>query len=216
MSICAPCRCRWPISPRRASGSPARSAARRRSPGPAKAPAGNYNLAIAKVSTPDLAKNGVGPLDIKAEGQLSGGRVDTRASISGPFISGVSITGSAPISAGELDLAIKGALDLAVANPLLATSGSRVGGSATIDATVKGTPAAPRAGGTVRLSGARFDDSVNGISLSNIEGLVTGTERSVTLDLARPPRPRTAAGSARAAMSRSTRRQAFPARSMST
>jgi translocation and assembly module TamB len=149
--------------------------------GPAKAPAGNYNLAIAKVSTPDLAKNGVGPLDIKAEGQLSGGRVDTRASISGPFISGVTITGSAPISAGELDLAIKGALDLAVANPLLATSGSRVGGSATIDATVKGTPAAPRAGGTLRLSGARFDDSVNGISLSNIEGLVTGTERSVTL-----------------------------------
>ncbi|MDF2996662.1 MAG: hypothetical protein K0R27_2299 [Xanthobacteraceae bacterium] len=149
--------------------------------GPAKAPAGNYTLAIAKVSTPDLAKNGVGPLDIKAAGQLSGGRVDTRASISGPFISGVTITGSAPISAGELDFAIKGALDLAVANPLLATSGARVAGRANIDATVKGTPAEPRAGGTVRLSGGRFDDSVNGVSLSNIEGVITGTERSVTL-----------------------------------
>lgn len=149
--------------------------------GPAKAPAGNYSLTIAKVSTPDLAKNGVGPLDIRAEGQLSNGRVGTQASISGAFISGVTITGSAPISAGELDLAIRGALDLAVANPLLATSGARVAGRATIDATVKGTPAEPRAGGTVRLSGGRFDDSVNGISLSNIEGVVTGTERSVTL-----------------------------------
>lgn len=149
--------------------------------GPAKAPAGTYSLTVARVSTPDLARNGVGPLDIKAEGQLSGGRVETRASISGPFISGVTITGSAPISAGELDLAIKGALDLAVANPLLATSGARVTGSATIDATVKGTPAAPRAGGTIRLSGGRFDDSVNGISLNSIEGVITGTERSVTV-----------------------------------
>lgn len=149
--------------------------------GPAKTPAGNYTLSVAGLSNPDIARNGVGPLDIKAEGQLAGGRVTTRASITGRYITGLTVSGSAPLGAGDLDLAIKGALDLAVANPMLATSGARVAGRAAIDATVKGTAAAPRAGGTIRLSDGRFDDSVNGVSLSNIEGVITGTERSVTL-----------------------------------
>jgi translocation and assembly module TamB len=93
----------------------------------------------------------------------------------------VTLTGSAPLGAGDLDLAIRGALDLGLANPMLATSGAQVRGRAAIDATVRGTAAAPRAGGTVRISGARFDDGVNGVNLSNIEGVITGTDRSVTL-----------------------------------
>lgn len=149
--------------------------------GPAHAPNGAYKLSIAKVSTPDLSRSGAGPLSIDAEGQLRGGRVDTRARVSGPFFSDLVIAGSAPIAAGDLDLAIKGAVDLAAANPMLATSGARVGGRATIDATVKGTPAAPRAGGSVRVSNGSFDDSVNGVRLNNIVAEITGTEQSVTL-----------------------------------
>ncbi len=86
-----------------------------------------------------------------------------------------------PLGAGELDLALRGAINLAIANPLLATTGARVTGIANVDATVRGTAAAPRAGGTVRVSGGRFDDAVNGVALDQIEAVLTGTDRSVTL-----------------------------------
>lgn len=149
--------------------------------GPAAAPTGTYSLTVARVSTRDLSANGVGPLDVRADGRFADGRVSTRATVTGRFLSDVTLTGSAPLGAGDLDLAIRGALDLGLANPMLATSGAQVRGRAAIDATVRGTAAAPRAGGTVRISGARFDDGVNGVNLSNIEGVITGTDRSVTL-----------------------------------
>ncbi|MDI4657983.1 translocation/assembly module TamB domain-containing protein [Xanthobacter autotrophicus] len=149
--------------------------------GPAAAPTGTYSLTMARVSTRDLSANGIGPLDVRADGRFADGRVSTRTTVTGRFLSDVTLTGSAPLGAGELDLAIRGALDLGLANPMLATSGAQVRGRAAIDATVRGTAAAPRAGGTVRISGARFDDGVNGVNLSNIEGVITGTDRSVTL-----------------------------------
>ncbi|MFK8253058.1 translocation/assembly module TamB domain-containing protein [Ancylobacter terrae] len=149
--------------------------------GTAKAPTGSYELTLQRVSTPDLAASGAGPLDISARGQLNGGRVGVNASVSGPSLSGVTISGSAPIGAGELDIAARGTVALAIVNPILSTSGMRLTGDAAVDATIKGTPAAPRAGGTVRISGGRFDDSVNGVTLDQIAGVITGTERTVTV-----------------------------------
>lgn len=149
--------------------------------GPAATPTGTYSLTVARASTPDLASNGLGPLDVRAEGRLGGGRVTTQTTVSGPHLTGATLSGSAPLGAGELDLAIRGAIDLAVANPMLATTGAQVRGRATIDATVRGTAAAPRAGGTVRISDARYDDGVNGVNISNIQAVINGTDRSVTL-----------------------------------
>ncbi len=149
--------------------------------GPAARPSGNYTLAINQLNAAQLASSGVGPLTITADGRLADGRVGTNARIAGRYLTGLTVTGSAPLGAGALDLAIRGAVDLALANPSLATSGAQVRGRADINATVRGTAAEPRAGGTVRITGARFDDSVNGVNLSNIDGVITGTERSVTI-----------------------------------
>jgi translocation and assembly module TamB len=149
--------------------------------GAADAPSGSYSLDVARASTPDLASGGLGPLDIRAEGRLGGGRVTTQARLTGPHLQGVTLSGSAPLGAGELDLAIRGGIDLAVANPMLATSGMQVRGRVAMDATVRGTAAAPRAGGTARVTDARFTDSVNGVSLTNIQAVLNGTDRSVTL-----------------------------------
>lgn len=149
--------------------------------GPAAAPRGSYVLTVSRASTPDLARNGLGPLDLRAEGRLADGRAGIRASLAGRNLSDVTLVGSAPLGAGDLDLAVRGAVDLAIANAALATSGAQLRGRAAIDATVRGTPAAPRAGGTVRVTGGRFDDAVNGVNLSAIEAVITGTDRSVTL-----------------------------------
>ncbi len=149
--------------------------------GPAARPEGTYDLQIARMTTPDVASAGAGPFDIRAQGDLAGGRVNTRTTVAGPNLSGLSITGSAPMGAGGLDLAIRGSVDLRIANATLAASGSQMAGTAAIDATVRGTASEPRAGGTVRISGGRFLDSVNGVNLDRIEGVITGTERTVTV-----------------------------------
>jgi translocation and assembly module TamB len=169
--------------------------------GSAKSPEGTYKFSIARVSTPDTLKAGLGAIDIAAEGQLSGGRAQTRTRISAPFLSDFVISGSAPITAGELDLAIKGGVDLAAANAMLASTGARLTGRANVDATVKGPPNAPRAGGAIRISGGRFEDSVNGLNLSRIEGLVTGTDKSVTLSSLTAATPNGGQISARGAVS---------------
>jgi translocation and assembly module TamB len=147
--------------------------------GSASAPAGNYDLRVAKLTNGDIAKAGLGPFDITAKGNLGGGRVGVAATISAPSVSGLTINGSVPIAAGDMDLKIKGAIDLAIANTALATSGGNVRGKAVIDAALGGPTSAPRASGTVRVSGASYNDSLNGIALSNIEAVLTGTDRAI-------------------------------------
>jgi len=145
-------------------------------------PEGPYDLQISRLTTPDLAGAGAGPFDIRSAGQLGGGRVTTRTTVSGPNLSNLTINGSAPLGAGDLDLAIRGGVDLRIANASLAAMGSQLTGMMTIDATVRGTAAAPRAGGTVRISNARYNDGANGILLDNIQGVITGTDRTVTIN----------------------------------
>lgn len=149
--------------------------------GSPQSPEGSYKFSVARLATQDALKAGLGTLDIATEGQLSGGRAQTRTRISAPYLSDFVISGSAPLAVGELDLSIKGTVDLAAANAMLASTGARVTGRALIDATVKGAPNAPRAGGAIRLSGGKFEDSVNGLNLNRIEGLLSGTDKSVTL-----------------------------------
>lgn len=149
--------------------------------GPASAPTGTYDLRVTRLSSPDLARNGAGPFDIAASGNLANGRASVRATINGQNLQGLTINGSVPVAAGELDLAIRGAVNLAIVNPLLATTGARITGNAAVDATLRGTLAAPRAGGTVRISNGRFDDTVNGVALDQIQAVLTGTDRSITI-----------------------------------
>ncbi|WEK51453.1 MAG: translocation/assembly module TamB domain-containing protein [Candidatus Kaistia colombiensis] len=149
--------------------------------GKATAPAGDYDLKVAKLTNADIAKAGLGPFDISARGKLGGGRVGVEATINAPSVSGLTINGSVPIASGDMDLKIKGAIDLAIANTALATSGGNLRGKAVIDAALGGPTSAPRASGTVRVSGASYNDSLNGIALSNIETVLTGSDRAVNV-----------------------------------
>lgn len=149
--------------------------------GPASAPTGNYDLRVTRLSSPALARNGAGPFDIGASGNLANGRASVRATINGQNLQGLTINGSVPVAAGEIDLAIRGAINLAIINPILAATGARISGNAAVDASLRGTLAAPRAGGTVRISNGRFDDAVNGVALDQIQAVLTGTDRSITI-----------------------------------
>ncbi|MFG1429112.1 translocation/assembly module TamB domain-containing protein [Roseixanthobacter glucoisosaccharinicivorans] len=149
--------------------------------GPATAPTGRYDLTVLRATSPDIARAGAGPFDLRANGTLDGGSVRIASTISGPALSGVAINGTVPFQGNGLDLSMRGNISLAIANALLATSGARATGTAAVDATVRGSLADPRAGGTVRISGGRYEDAVNGVTLDRIQAVVTGTDRSVTL-----------------------------------
>lgn len=149
--------------------------------GSAQAPEGSYKLQIARLSETALARSGIGPLDITAQGQLAQGRAGVDVSVSGPSLSGVSLRGSVPVAAGMMDLAAKGTVGLGLANPMLAASGARLAGSAVIDAKIGGTFAAPLVGGTVRIENGKFDDTANGIAIEGITALVRGDGKSVRL-----------------------------------
>ncbi|MCX5512681.1 hypothetical protein C3941_03710 [Kaistia algarum] len=178
--------------------------------GTAASPSGNYDFRVAGLTTAEIAKQGAGPFDIAARGTLGGGRVNVDASINGRNLSGLTIRGSAPIGAGNLDLRIAGAIDLAIANTALSASGSTVRGKATVDAAIRGTTAAPAASGTVRVTGATFVDSVNGVTLTNIEAVLTGTDRAfeVTRLTAQTPQGGSLSGSGRIGLDAA---QGFPA-----
>jgi translocation and assembly module TamB len=79
------------------------------------------------------------------------------------------LSGTVPVAAGAaLRLRGQGNLDLALLNPVLEAQGRRVLGRATLDATVTGTPAAPRATGALHLVNADVQDFVFGAHVTNI------------------------------------------------
>ncbi|MBN8994077.1 MAG: translocation/assembly module TamB domain-containing protein [Rhizobiales bacterium] len=149
--------------------------------GSAAAPAGTYRLSVARLTVPALSASGVGPFDVKAEGALAKGRIEVRGAVTGPSIAGLNVSGSVPMGAGQLALAVKGEIALALANAFLATTGARADGKASLDLAVAGTLAAPSVKGNVRVTGGRYDDPVNGLALSAIEAVLEGSDRAIRL-----------------------------------
>lgn len=145
-------------------------------------PDGRYRLSVSGFTMPQIRDAGLAPLAVEANGTLADGRAGIDASVRGISDAPIRITGSLPTTAeGNLDLAVAGRIDLAVANRLAAADGQRYGGTATADLRLAGTFAAPRAEGTVRLTGGRFEDVVNGILLSDIDATITGSERELVI-----------------------------------
>ncbi|MBB5752223.1 translocation/assembly module TamB domain-containing protein [Prosthecomicrobium pneumaticum] len=160
---------------------------------------GRYRLTVPRLTNGRIARAGLGPFAIRAEGTLAGGRATVDATIDAPSVSGVRVEGSVPLGAGDLDLALAGTIDLAIANTALANSGARVAGTTAIDARIGGSAAAPRLSGTARVSGGRYDDTLNGIALSDIAATLTGSDRTVEIAAltARTPQGGTVTGSGR-------------------
>ena len=150
--------------------------------GTAARPDGRYRLSVSGFTMPQIRDAGLTPLAIEASGELANGRAGIDASVRGISEAPIRITGSLPTTPdGNLDLTIAGRIDLAIANRLAAGDGQRYAGSATADLRLTGTVAAPRAQGTVRLVGGRFEDVVNGILLADINATITGSERELVI-----------------------------------
>ncbi|KAF2989630.1 translocation/assembly module TamB domain-containing protein [Methylocystis sp. MJC1] len=146
------------------------------------APAGEWRVKLAKISAPQLRANGLPAVDVAANGRLANKRTTVDADVAVGPSSKLKITGSAPLGEGALDLAVKGALDAALANTMLAANGQTAAGKANVDLRLTGPAASPIIGGSVVIADAAFNDPLNGVSLAKISGRIEGRGRDLTID----------------------------------
>lgn len=149
--------------------------------GSPKSPTGKYDISIAGLSNPDIVRSGSGPFDITLAGELRDQRASVNMAIKNPQIQDARVTGSIALAQMLLDLKVAGGVQLSLANPMLAASGNRLAGKAQIDAAVTGMASAPVLKGTIRLADARFDDVVNGVTITKINGDIVGDGRALVL-----------------------------------
>ncbi|MGE4173846.1 MAG: hypothetical protein AB7F41_15355, partial [Methylocystis sp.] len=129
------------------------------------APQGDWRIKLAKATAAQLRANGLPAANVTASGRLAGSRTTLDADIAIGAQSNLKIAGSAPLGEGALDLSVKGVVDAAVANTMLAANGQTVAGKATVDLKLTGAAVSPIIGGTVALDNGAFDDPLNGVSL---------------------------------------------------
>ena len=122
------------------------------------------------------------PAAVTADATLAGAtaRIDTR--ITAGAGTQMRLSGQAPLNAtGALALQARGAIDLALLNPLLAASGRRVAGRLVLDTAIAGNAAAPRITGTVRLTQGDVQDVRQGVHISGLNGLIRAEGQTLRL-----------------------------------
>ncbi len=116
-----------------------------------------------------LATNAIPPVNVTVEGTFRGQTITlqtARASGAG----GMDLTGSGriPLSGPGLDIQVAGTAPLSMANPFLEQRSAQAAGVARINATARGSLAAPQLGGTVALDGGTFVDPQTNLRLEGI------------------------------------------------
>ncbi|SEQ08875.1 autotransporter secretion inner membrane protein TamB [Faunimonas pinastri] len=137
--------------------------------GTAAAPAATYDASWTGASVQAARSQGVGPLNIGANGRFNNGTLDTTVKATGAGGLTLNAQGSVAVKAGNrIDMRVNGAVPLTLANAAVADRGAALKGILRIDATVRGTPAALQYSGTVTADGASVVDPLSGITLNGL------------------------------------------------
>ncbi len=123
------------------------------------------------------------PVSLLATAALAGTAAHIDARLSGGPKLGFAANGTAPLAAGgPLSLHATGHTDLTLLDPILGASGQRAAGNLALDATVSGSIAAPRIGGTVTLDRGEIQDFVQGVRLTAITARLVAAGDTVRID----------------------------------
>lgn len=151
--------------------------------GPAASPEGRYSLSVSRLVTPETRSAGLPPIDAKASGRIEDGRAGLDGTVNAGRGVQIALSGSIPVEAGgTLALRTRGTVDAALANTLLAAGGQRLTGRVALDAGIGGTLQAPKIDGSAVLTGGSFTDPLNGVSLTDIQGLVAGRGDTLVIE----------------------------------
>jgi translocation and assembly module TamB len=145
-------------------------------------PTGQVTLSAKGLSFADDAAFGLPALDLNATAQLAGDTANIDARLVAGSESSLSVVGRVPLAAtGAWDFKIGGALDVGMINPILEARGQHASGQLRVDATVAGSVAEPKIGGTVNLTNGSVRDYSHGVSLTDITAAVVGSEGTLQI-----------------------------------
>lgn len=116
-----------------------------------------------------MSSNGIPPVNVAADGTFRA-RTVTLQNARATGAGGMDLTGSGriPLSGPGLDVQVSGTAPLAMANPFLEQRSAQASGVARVNATARGSLAAPQLGGTVSLDGGTFVDPQTNLRLEGI------------------------------------------------
>jgi translocation and assembly module TamB len=144
-------------------------------------PEGTVRLSATGVHLRQGAGQGLPAADLTMSARLLG----TQARLDGRLTAGqshVAVSGTSPLSAdGAFNLKADGQVNLAMFDPVLAAQGRRVHGQVSLNATVTGTPTAPRATGTAVLTDGSVTDYTIGAHVSNLSATLEASGDTIRL-----------------------------------
>ncbi|HUA77391.1 MAG TPA: translocation/assembly module TamB domain-containing protein [Acetobacteraceae bacterium] len=146
------------------------------------APAGHLVLRGSGLGLASALTAGLPLATINATADLAGRQARLDANISAGSATHLTLAGTIPLSqTGPLGLTARGAVNLAVLDPILTAEGRRVEGTISLDGRMSGTVAKPVMEGTVRLSNAMLADYANGISIRDISGEIAASGDTIRI-----------------------------------
>ncbi len=120
------------------------------------------------------------PLQLSATAELASDGAKIALHSAAGDATHMNVEGSIPWN-GPLAVTATGNVDLARFNPLLESGGRHISGKIDVNAQVAGTFDAPNVKGSVQLHGGNVHDYRHGIDLTNIEGLLEGTQNQLRI-----------------------------------
>lgn len=129
---------------------------------------------------------GLPALTLRAEGRLAGEAAQLRADLDAGPAGRIGLTARLPNGfgpQGPLAATIDGGLNLApLASPFLAAGADRVAGRIALALRADGTVGTPRLGGRATLSGAEYRNTVYGVRVFDLNGIITGDGTRLVID----------------------------------
>jgi translocation and assembly module TamB len=145
-------------------------------------PTGAIELTATGLRRADDAALGLPLANLRITAELRGHTADIDARMNAGTASQLHAVGAVPIAFdGAVDMKIDGKLDVGMINPFLEARGLHATGQLDIDAGVTGSVADPQITGTLNLTRGSLRDYVRGISLSDIEAEMAGSEGTLQI-----------------------------------
>lgn len=142
-----------------------------------------FDARAAGISAKAIAPYGITPLSLAAKGSYAANTV-TLESLSANGNGGLSVSGSGkvPLSGSGLSVSLTGSAPLALANQFVADRGAQVSGTASFNASATGSLANPQFSGAVSTSGAQYVDPDLNLRLTDINGRVSLSGTTATVE----------------------------------
>lgn len=132
-------------------------------------PKANINLTGTRVSVRQIAEAGLAPLSLSLDAAYADKVLTLRRAIAGNSQNvDITASGTAPLQGNGLQIRVEGSAPLATAQPLLASRGTTIAGTARFNLMLRGSLAVPRAEGLVSLDGGSLTDPLSNVKLVDI------------------------------------------------